>query len=221
MLNMMYNIRISYQTILNYAEAASYYCHSFNMKYKGEIDDIQSGDETYIKIYGKTHYTYFFISSQKKTISSYHIADNRGILPATIAMHTAKSTAKENQQITYITDGNPSYQAGIHFLNNMENNIKHHKVIGLKNLDSTSTTYRQHKQIIERLNGTYKYHIQAARGFKTQNGAIALTTLFATYYNFLRPHEALNYRVPVSINELESLDTIQSKWYRILSMAYT
>lgn len=221
MMRMMYNINISHQTVLNYAEASAYYCHQFNFKYKGSIDDIQAGDETYIKINGINNYTFFFISSKKKTITSYHIDNNRGTLPATIAMIEAKRTASLNQNVTYITDGNPSYLAGLHFLNlNQQDNITHHKVIGLKNLDAESETYREFKQIIERLNGTYKYHVKAARGFKSMNGAVALTTLFVTYYNFLRPHSSLNYSTPVKIPELDSIETIQSKWYRILSMAY-
>lgn len=221
MLRMMYNITISYQTVLNYAEAAAYYCHQFNLKHKGTVDNIQAGDETYIKINGKNNYTFFFISSKKKTITSYHIANNRSTLPATIAMLEAKRTASAGQKITYITDGNPSYLAGLHFLNlKQDSDIDHHKVIGLKNLDSVSETYREFKQIIERLNGTYKYHTHAARGFKSMNGAVALTTLFVTYYNFLRPHSSLNYSTPIQIPELSSPETIQSKWYRILSMAY-
>ena len=217
----MYNISISYQTVLNYIEAAAYYCHNFNLNNKGDIDNIQAGDETYIKVYGKNNYTFFFISPKKKTITSYHVDNNRGVLPATIAMLEAKRTTSASQQITYITDGNPSYIAGLHYLNlNEKNNITHHKVIGLKNLDIQSETYREFKQIIERLNGTYKYHIRAGRGFKSMNGAVALTTLFVTYYNFLRPHSSLNYSTPVKIPELSSVETIQSKWYRILSMAY-
>jgi transposase-like protein len=217
----MYNISISYQSVLNYAEAVAYYCHSFNLKYKGEIDDIQAGDETYIKIKGKNNYTFFFISVNKKTITAYHIDNNRSTLPATIAMLEAKRTISVDKNITYITDGNPSYIAGLHYINNQnKNNISHHKVIGLQNLDSDSEIYREFKQIIERLNGTYKYHINAGRGFKSMNGAVALTTLFVTYYNFLRPHMSLNYSTPVKIPELDSVETIQSKWYRLLSMAY-
>ena len=46
-------------------------------------------------------------------------------------------TAKENQDITLVSDGNPSYQAGIHFINNLKNELKLtlKKVIGLQNMD--------------------------------------------------------------------------------------
>jgi hypothetical protein len=92
-------------------------------------------------------------------------------------------------------------------------------VIGLENLDQDSTEYRAFKQIIERLNRTYKQHVRPSAGFNFDNGAIALTTLFVTHYNFLRPHSSLDSRVPVRVPELDRIDTIQARWVNILKMA--
>lgn len=195
----------------------------FNMKYKDTPDNFLAGDETYIKVLGKNNYIFFFMSDQKRSIASYHYADNRETLPAIISMREAKRTAKPNQQINFVTDGNPSYVAALQFINSFEKNndsIQHHKVIGLQNLDAESEEYRSFKQLIERLNRTYKSHIRQAHGFNSPNGAIALTTLFVTHYNFLRPHSSLKYKVPIPLDFLEGINTIQAKWLKILSMAY-
>lgn len=221
-LQQVFNIKISYQTVLNYAEAAAPYCHLFNMRNKGDIDSISVGDEAYIKIAGENAIVFLFISSEKHKITAYHLADNRGTLPATVAMLEASRTANPDQKIIYITDGNPSYPAGIHFINTRRdplNPIEHHQVIGLQNLDDESEFYRHYKQIIERLNRTYKFHIRQANGFKTTNGALALTTLFVTHYNYLRPHMTLKYQVPIPLIELEHIKNIQGKWCRIIDMA--
>lgn len=221
MLKWIFNIKLSYQTVLNYANAASYYCHQFNMKHKDTPDNFLTGDETYIKVLGENNYTFFFMSSEKRSIASYHIADNRETLPAVISMREAKRTSKPDQKITFITDGNPAYVAALHFINSFEKNENqalHQKVIGLQNLDSESEEYRAFKQLIERLNRTYKSHIRQAHGFNSINGAIALTTLFVTHYNFLRPHSSLNYKAPILLDFLEKIDTIQAKWLKILSM---
>lgn len=176
-LKLVFGVKISGQTILNYAEAASYYCHKFNMNNKGPIDDISAGDETYIKIKGKHHYVWFFMSSKSRKITAYHVDNSRKTLPATIAMLEAIRTAKKDQKTTLITDGNPSYTAGLHFINNEHeiyknkiNKIKHIKVIGLQNLNKDSEDNRKFKQIIERLNRTYKQNAKAAAGFNTLNG---------------------------------------------------
>ena len=88
-MRVVFNVNVSHQTVLNYAEAAAFHCHQFNMKFKGPIDNESSGDETYIKIAGKTNFVFLFTSAKKHTITTYHVADNREALPAIIAMNEA------------------------------------------------------------------------------------------------------------------------------------
>ena len=219
----VFQLHASYQTILNYTKYAAPYCHTFNMKLKSPVDSTQAGDETYIKIAGKHAYTYFFITPTRRIISAYHIDGTRDTLPATIAMNEAIRTAPDDQSPTLITDGNPSYPSGIHFLNESRDDYKiiHKKVIGLQNLDSESTEFRPFKQLIERLNRTYKFHTQAANGFSSKAGAIALTTLFVTYYNFFRPHASLDYESPIPRDDLIHIPTLQGKWAKVLDAAFS
>lgn len=219
-LRMVFNINISGQTVLNYAQAAACYCHDFNLKHKGAIDNICSGDETYIKVKGKHHYVWLFISYKRRSVIAYHVSDNRGAQPAIATMTEAIRTADPDQELTLITDGNPSYQAGLHYINEgRKNKIKYIKVIGLENLDENSLEYRAYKQVIERLNRTFKQHVRPSAGFNAFNGAVSLTILFVTHYNFLRPHMALDYKTPIPIKDLHDVHTIQAKWIKILSMA--
>ena len=217
----VFGVKVSYQTVLNYAAAAAFYCHSFNLKHKGLIDNVSAGDETYIKVLGEHRYVFFFISSKSLKITAYHVADNRGTESAVIAMREAIRTAYPDQEITLISDGNPSYPSGIHFLNSVSDEapVMHKKVIGLQNLDTESEEWRPMKQLIERLNRTFKYHVRPAAGFNSTNGAVALTTLFVTHYNFLRPHMSLDYKPPIHLQELQAISTIQGRWMRILSLA--
>ncbi|MFH0734022.1 MAG: DDE-type integrase/transposase/recombinase [bacterium] len=216
----VFSLKVSYQTVLNYTQSTASYCHQFNLTHKGDVDDIQAGDETYIKISGKNAFVTFFISSKNRKITAYHIDNTRDTLPAIISMNEAIRTANPDQKITLITDGNPSYPAGIHYINQLHSsNLIYKKVIGLQNLDSESTEFRPFKQLIERLNRTYKFHIKAACGFNSKYGAIALTTLFVTHYNFLRPHFSLNYSVPIPLPQLNNI-SIQGKWAKILQMAF-
>jgi len=221
MLRNIWHISVSHQTVLNYVQTAAYYCHKFNLKNKGDIDDINAGDETYVKVKGVWHYAWFFICSNSKKICAYHFSDNRGAKAAITTMLETVRTAEENQDITLVSDGNPSYQAGIHFINNLKNELRLtlKKVIGLQNMDSESEEYRPYKQMIERLNRTYKYHMQAQNGFANVNGALAKLVLFVTHYNFLRPHTALNYNTPIQMSELKNIDSLPGKWVKIISLA--
>lgn len=216
----VFSVPISYQTVLNYTQIAAQLCHKFNLTYKGDVDDVQAGDEAFIKILGKKNFVFFFISSKSRKITAYHIDTHRDVLPAIIAMNEAIRTAKDDQQLTFITDGLPSYAAAVHFLNQLYcSSLTHKKVIGLQNLDSESEEFRPFKQIIERLIRTYRFHTRAAHGFNCKDGAIALTVLFVTHYNFLRPHSSLNYSVPVPLDFLNNIPTLQGKWANVLHKA--
>lgn len=195
-------------------------CHNFNIAHKGNVDKFQAGDEAYIKVNGKHNYTFFFISTKSLKISSYHIDTSRDTLPATIAIKEAIRTANPDFKTFLITDANPSYQNAVHFLNQfLDNKLKLKNVVGLQNLDSVSTKFRPFKQLIERLNRTYKFHMRAAHGFASKNGAVSLTTLFVTFYNFLRPHMSLGYKTPIQLDFLKGIDTLQGRWASILSAA--
>jgi putative transposase len=222
-LRQVFGVPLSYQSVLNYAEAAAYYCHHFNLRRKAPLSSTATGDETYIRVAGQHQFTFLFLDPQGHHITSYHVASERDALAATVALSEAARTLPEDCSLRFITDGNPAYQAGVHFLNRHRSPPQPPftllQVIGLENLDPVSTEYRPFKQLIERLNRTYTYHVRSACGFATCNGAVALTTLFVTHYNFLRPHMALQYRVPIPLPELNSITTLQGKWTKILELA--
>lgn len=221
LLRKVFNINLSYQSVLNYCQYAAYFCHNFNSFYKGKVDDIISGDETYIKIKGNHAYAFLFISTVNHKIVSYHIAHHRDTLGAIPSILEAIRTSEKNQKIIIISDDNPAYPAAIHFINQkFDNSLSHKRVIGLQNLDEESTTYRPFKQLIERLNRTYKFHVRSANGFNSENGALALTILFVTHYNFLREHKSLNYTTPVQLDFLKKHKTIQAQWVEILNKSF-
>lgn len=223
MLNSVFNIPISYQTVLNYVQAAAFYAHRFNMLHKvnNDMGEFLVADETYIKIGGKEHYVWFVISASEHSVTAYHLSGSRDTRQAVAAIKEAIRTAKPHQKIYLVTDGLSSYIEAVQLLNKdrEQNKIQHIRVIGLENRDDVSEEYRHFKQIIERLNRTYKFHSRPAAGFNSFNGAMALITLFVTYYNFLRPHSSLGHKPPIHIEELDHIKTIQAKWVLLISLA--
>ena len=69
------------------------------------------------------------------------------------------------------------------------------QVIGLTNDDAVSKAFRPYKQMIERLNRTYKQSYRPSNGFDNIDGANYDLALWVAYYNFLRPHEHAGYKV--------------------------
>ncbi|WP_243169636.1 hypothetical protein [Clostridium algidicarnis] len=86
-------------------------------------------------------------------------------------------------------------------------------VIGLTNNDPISTEYRWIKQIIERLNRTFKISYRV-----TEEGSNTHLALFVSYYNFLRPHPYAYFSPLDSIHELEIISTIPIKYQNLIEL---
>jgi len=158
---------------MNYLEAAAVLAHQFTQQHKGCMSDSKiSADETYIRVMDEWNYTWFVIGASSRAIWAWHISDDRSVLPALITLKQAMETLPDSdrQFIELIGDGNPSYDAAVHAFNRdtTETPLKRIKVIGLQNEDAESEHYREFKQIVERLNRTYKFHTRARSGFKTK-----------------------------------------------------
>ena len=95
-------------------------------------------------------------------------------------------------------------------------NFKITQVIGLTNDDEVSKEYRPFKQMIERLNRTYKLSYRPTNGFDNVDGANYDLALWVAYYNFLRPHEFNKYKVLNDIELLRGADNMPGKWQLLI-----
>ena len=216
----VHNVSISHQTILNYERAAALYLKPFVDHYPYELSDQFCGDETYIRVQGRWHYIFFFFDAVKKIILSYTVSPNRDTVSAIQAIDEVLVKLKTiPEKLTFVVDGNPIYLLAQHFFAQHDIAFQVKQVIGLTNEDEVSREYRPLKQIIERLNRTFKGNYRATHGFGSNGGSVSHVTLFVAHFNFLRPHTAIEGRVPVVIPELERLPHLPARWTTLLSMA--
>lgn len=216
----IHNVTISHQSISNYERAAALYLKPFVDHYPYDLSNQFCGDETYIRVQGRWHYIFFFFDAVKKIILSYPVSPNRDTVSAIKAIDEVLVKLKTiPENLTFVVDGNPIYLLAQHFF--AQHDIPFHikQVIGLTNEDEVSREYRPLKQIIERLNRTFKGNYRATHGFGSSDGSVSYVTLFVAYFNFLRPHSAIEGRVPVVIPELEKLPHMPARWTTLLSMA--
>lgn len=227
-LERIHGIRLSHQTVINYTKTAATLLSDSVDKHMPVPNGTCAADETYIKVNGKTHYTWLLMD-QSRAICGYNLSSTRGVEPA-LGMLVNAYGPPESPRVHatgLVADGLPSYDAAVvaynaeaqkHLPDNTEL-ITRYKVVGLKNLDQQSKEYRFFKQLIERLNRTYKYHTRPRAGFKKFDGAVALTTLFIAHYNFIRPHSHLNGRPPVELPILSGKRLYPEMWVELLRHA--
>ena len=195
----LYNIGISHQQIANYCKTAAICVKPFVDQYPYEKGPVFTADETYIKIRGIKSYVWLIMNAASRSIIGYQISDNRGVGPCILAMRMAfRGLAKLPENFKFIADGYSAYPlAAMEFVKKLGNDFtfKITQVIGLTNDDAVSKEHRPYKQMIERLNRTYKASYRHTNGFDHIDGANYDLALWVAYYNFLRPHKHKNYKV--------------------------
>jgi len=220
----IFGISLSHQTVINYINSSANYLSAFIDNNCPKPLTTSAADETYIIVDNQWTYTWFVIDSKTRAICGYNLSQHRGMQPALALLYNSFGNPGEMEtHPDLVTDGNPSYDAAVMAYNDLIKNddgkLTKRTVVGLKNLDEESREYRSFKQLVERLNRTYKYHTRPRAGFKTFDGAVALTTLFVAFYNFMRPHSALKNNKPVSLDSLRNCDLMPEKWVTLIEQA--
>jgi transposase-like protein/DNA-directed RNA polymerase subunit RPC12/RpoP len=216
----VHNVKISYQTIANYVNSVAPIVKPLVDHHHYELSDSLCGDETYIKIGGKWHYVFFFFDAVKKIILSYRVQKNRDYVSAVYAINDVLIKLRDiPKNLSIITDGNPIYLLAQHFFAEHGINFDVKQVVGLTNDDPISKEYRPLKQIIERLNRTFKGNYKHTGGYGSGTGATAAVTMFVAYFNFLRPHSKLEGNSPVVLPELKSAPNMPAMWLKLIDLS--
>lgn len=216
----LYGIQISHQQVANYCKTAALCVKPFVDHYDYGTGSTFTADETYIKVRGIKGYVWFIMDAAKRSIIGYQASDNRGIGPCILAMRMAfRNLEKLPENFRFIADGYSAYPlAAQQFYNEYGDGFKFEvtQVIGLTNGDEVSTEFRPFKQMIERLNRTYKASYRPTNGFDSYDGANYGLALWVAYYNFLRPHKHAGFHVLNSVGMLENAGNMPGKWQLLI-----
>ena len=171
----LYNISISHQQIANYCKTAASCIKPFVDHYDYKTGDVFTADETYIKVRGIKAYIWFIMDAASRSIIGYQVSDNRSVGPCILAMRMAfRHLTELPKNFKFIADGYSAYPlAAMEFVRKFKDNFKFSitQVIGLTNDDEVSKEFRPYKQMIERLNRTYKASYRITNGFDNYEGA--------------------------------------------------
>ena len=215
----IHGISISHQMVANYCKTAAVCVKPFVDTYPYEKNPdclTMTADETYIKVRGIKGYIWFIMNAATRAIIGYQVSDNRGVGPCIMAMRMAFQHLKElPKNFRFIADGYSAYPlAAQQFFIKYKEKFKFDitKVIGLTNDDAVSTEFRPYKQMIERLNRTYKASYRPTNGFDGYDGANYDLALWVAYYNFLRPHKHNSFKPLVKNEMLTNAGNMPGKW---------
>ena len=217
----VHGIDISHTMVSNYALTAAAVIKPFVDTFDYKPSKILSADETYIKVKGAKYYIWIVMDACKKSILGYHVSDTRSVAPCILAMRMAFDKFKEfpGKALKFIADGYTAYPLAKQQFELEENkDFDLTQVIGLTNDDPVSAEYRWVKQIVERLNRTFKSSYRVTCGYGSDEGAVYSFSLWVAYYNFLRPHPYSYLRPLNELDELDGIDNMPAKWQILINL---
>lgn len=217
----VHGVIISHAIIAKYVRTASAMVQPFVQDFDYKPTNYLAADETYIKVKGANHYVWLVMDAIKKSILGFAVSSERTLEPCMLAMRRAFSRFKvfPGMNLKFIADGYSIYQlAQLQFaMNDMAFPLT--QVIGLTNDDPVSKEYRWLKQVIERLNRTFKRSYKVTCGYGTFSGADSHVAIFVAFYNFLRPHSYTYWKPLNQIPELESCANMPAKWQKLIELS--
>lgn len=217
----IHGVKISHVMISKYAITAAALVKPFVDSYDYKPTNYLAADETYTKVKGNRQYVWFVMDAIKKSILGYRVSYTRDTAPCILTMRMAFAKFKEfpGKSLKFVADGYTAYKLAQQqfMLKGYDFNVI--QVIGLSNDDPVSTEYRWIKQIIERLNRTFKSSYRVTNGYGSEEGSNTHVSLFVAYYNFLRPHTYTYWKPLNSIPELEKISTMPGKWQKLIQLS--
>jgi len=216
----LYGIKVSHTMVANYCKTAAIVIKPFVDNYNYKKSDTFVADETYIKVKGVKGYIWFIMDAVSRSVIGYRITDNRSVGPCILAMRMAFNRVKNlTKNFKFIADGYSAYplaaqQFSLRDKHSLDFDIT--QVIGLTNDDAVSKKYRPYKQMVERLNRTFKATYRCTCGYNNFDGANYSVALWVAYYNFLRPHSSKKFMTLNSVDALTKSDNMPGKWQILL-----
>jgi transposase-like protein/uncharacterized protein YbaR (Trm112 family) len=219
----IHNVQISHTMVANYAHSAALVIKPFVDHFPYQRSKTFIGDETYIKIRGFVSYVWFVMDATSRSIIGHFVSEDRAAGSCILAMRKAFGTLKKLPEgFRFIADGYSTYPlAAQQFELREENPLLFNitPVIGLTNDDAVSKQFRPYKQLIERLNRTFKASYRVSCGYDNYYGARYGVALWTAYYNFLRPHSAMPGRRTLNtIPQFALADNMPAKWQILIKL---
>lgn len=161
-----------------------------------------------VNVKGKYRWLWNLMDNDTRFILAMQMSNSREIQDARKVFAEAKDVAKAKPQIV-VTDGLRAYEDAFNkeFFTLRNPRTMHVRLAGLRK--------ETNNNIIERLHGTIRERAKVMRGLDNGDSAQTIIDGNRIYYNFIRPHMALNGLTPAEVANI-NLQLGQNKWESLI-----
>jgi transposase-like protein len=174
-----------------------------------ELSEVWHTDEMKVKCGGKWTWLWNVMDSGTRFLLATHVSQTRESTDARKPFAKAKSIAKRKPEIM-VTDGLHSYIEAFkkEFWTLRNPRTKH--------IRKPRFIDRTNNNIVERMQGSIREREKVMRGIKSEKTAKTMIEGYRAYYNFIRPHQALNGKTPAQQANIE-LKLRKNKWLSLIN----
>lgn len=204
-LQLVFNVKVSHTTISNWCKSFAPLFDNIRLELIPTLDfnsDEWHVDETVVKIKGIKYYIWFVIDSETRFVIGYHLSPHRDSPQAFSLLQSSKELG---QPQAIVSDRYSAYKVPV---KSIFDGVNHIRVESFK--DDISNN------IIESFNHQFKAWYKTKQGFNSFDSANNLISLFVFFYNFVRPHSALNNLTPAQVAGLQ-LSKNQKRKYLLVA----
>ena len=187
-LRVAFNVSVSHTTISNWCRNFAPLFDSFRLSLLPTLNfnsDEWHTDETVIKINGQKFYIWFIIDSETRFVLGFHLSPHRDSPQAFSLLHSARSLGVPR---AIVSDRYSAYKVPV---SSIFSSTVHIRVESFH--DDVSNN------LIEAFHHQFKAWYKTKQGFRSFDSANNLISMFVFFFNFVRPHSALNNLTPAQV----------------------
>lgn len=204
-----FNIKVSHTTIANWCTNFAPLFDNIKLQLLPMLDfnsDEWHMDETVVKVAGVKHYLWLIVDSETRFVIGYHLSPRR-VSPQAFSLLTEAAT--HGKPSALVSDRYSAYKVPA---KSVFDGVKHIRVESFK--DDISNN------LIECFNKQFKAWYKTKQGFSSFASANNLISMFIFFFNFVRPHSALNGLTPAQVAGL-NLSKKQKREYLLVAWRNT
>ena len=209
-----FGLKLHHETVRRWINRFMAKINNYTANLKPQTSDIMHIDEQVIQVGKDNEYCWNAMDNKTRFLLATQITKVRRIKDARNIIKKAKAVISQTPEVV-ATDKGQFYKkaikrefAGGHRYMTAEDNAKalYH------------ATTKMDNQIIERYHGTFRERDKVIRGFKSENTADKYIENWKTYYNFVKPHMALNGLTPSEVAGI-NIGLDKNRWLSLIKLS--
>lgn len=213
-LRQFYDVSVSQPTIHRWIKKYIKLISEYVRTLTPDVSGMWAVDEMALKCKGEWNWLWNLINTESRFLISSMISEGkvRDVDTARRPFKEAKKITKKKPDIL-VSDGLQAYKKAVkkEFQANKKYGIS--RTLHIREIAITDEERNNNK--IERLHGTLRQRNKVQRGLKEIPSSRIFVEGFKNYYNFIRPHQALNGKTPAEIAGI-NLNLDGNKWMNLI-----